>query len=146
MKKIVLGMTLFSSLLFCNDSWKNELDIHGVILKNNLSQETSKYFCEHKDKDSLAKEILEHLKKQDFAFYNSHKSAIDTLPMQLIKSTEKNGTRCPIGYTVTGNCGEWKCSKEIVQFNENSPAIKVNSGSMMQGASEIMPFVKTIRE
>lgn len=147
MKKIVLGITLLSSLLFCNDQWKNELDIHGGILNNNLSKETSKYFCEHTNKDSLANEILEHLKKQDLAFYNSHKSAIDSLPMQLIRSTEKNGTRCPVGYTVTGNCGDWKCSKEVVNsFNENPPAIRVNSGSMMQGASEIMPFVKTIKD
>lgn len=46
MKKIVLGITLLSSLLFCNDQWKNELDIHGGILNNNLSKETSKYFCD----------------------------------------------------------------------------------------------------
>lgn len=125
MKKIFLGLTLFSSLLFCNDKWKNELDIHGGILKNNLSKETSKYFCEHTNKDSLANEILENFKKQDLNFYNSHKSAIDILPMQLIKSTEKNDLSCPSGYVVTGSCGDWKCSNEVLKaFNENPPGIR----------------------
>lgn len=115
MKKIVLGITLFSSLLLCNDQWKNELDIHGGVLNNNLSKETSKYFCEHTNKDSLANEILEHFKKQDLGFYNSHKSAIDVLPMQLINGTEKSNLSCPSGYIATGSCGDWKCSKGPTQ-------------------------------
>lgn len=115
MKKIILGTTLISSLLLSNDQWKNELDIHGGILNNNLSKETSKYFCEHTNKDSLANEILEHFKKQDLGFYNSHKSSIDVLPMQLIKSTEKSNLSCPSGFIATGSCGDWKCSQQPTQ-------------------------------
>ena len=139
MKKIVLGITLLSSLLFCNDQWKNELDIHGGILNNSLSKETSKYFCEHTSKDSLANEILEHFKKQDLRFYNSHKSAIDVLPMQLIKSTEKSNLSCPSGYIATGSCGDWKCSKELVSLG-NPPAITTADHSMFEGAYKLMFF------
>ncbi|MFY4796849.1 hypothetical protein ACOTVS_10020 [Aliarcobacter butzleri] len=113
MKKIALGITFFSSLLLCSEDWKQELDIHGGILNNNLSKETSKYFCEYTKKDSLANEILEHFKNQDLSFYYSHKSEIDILPMQLIKSTEKSNLICPSGYIVTGSCGDWKCMKEV---------------------------------
>ncbi len=136
MKKIVLGMTLLSSLLLCNDQWKNELDIHKGVLNNNLSKETSKYFCEHTNKDSLANEILEHLKKQDLGFYNSHKSAIDVLPMQLIKSTEKSNLSCPSGFIATGSCGDWKCSKELVSLG-NPPAITTEDHSMLEGAMKV---------
>lgn len=139
MKKIVLGISLLSSLLLSNDQWKNELDIHGGILNNNLSQETKKYFCEHKDKNSLANEILENFKKQDLEFYNSHKSAIDVLPMQLIKSTEKSNLSCPSGYIATGSCGDWKCSKELVSLG-NPPAITNEDHSMLNGAMKLMFF------
>ncbi len=141
MKKIVLGISLLSSLLLSNDQWKNELDIHGGILNNNLSQETKKYFCEHTDKNSLANEILENFKKQDLGFYNSHKSSIDVLPMQLIKSTEKSNLSCPSGYITTGSCGDWKCSKEAAQaFNGNPPAITNEDHSMLNGAMKLMFF------
>lgn len=116
MKKIVFGITLLSSLLLCSDKWKKELDVHDSILNNNLSQETSKYFCEHENKDSLASEILEHFKKQDIEFYNSHNYAIDVLPMQLIKGTEKNSLNCQSGYAVTGSCGDWRCTKEVEDY------------------------------
>ena len=125
MKKIILGVSILTSLLISNDQWKNEIDIHEGVLNNNLSKETSKYFCEHTNKDSLSNEILEHLKKQDLGFYNSHKSSIDVLPMQLIKSTEKSNLSCPSGFIATGSCGDWKCSKDVAQnFNENPPGIR----------------------
>lgn len=139
MKKIVLGISLLSTLLLSNEQWKNELDIHGGILNNNLSQETKKYFCEHTDKNILSNEILENFKKQDLGFYNSHKSAIDVLPMQLINSTEKSSVNCQNGYIVTGSCGDWKCSKELVSLG-NPPAITNEDHSMLKGAMKLMFF------
>lgn len=69
------------------------------------------------------------------------------LVLVAIGSAVKSNLSCPSGYIATGYCGDWKCGKEIADsLNGNPPAIRVNSGSMMQGASEIMPFVKTIRE
>ena len=62
MKKIIFSTTILASFLLSNDQWKNELDIHGGILNNSLSAVTSKYFCEHENKENLAKEILEFFK------------------------------------------------------------------------------------
>lgn len=112
MKKIILGLTLFASLLFSYDKWKDELIIQKGVF-NMFSDETSKYFCEHKDKPALAKEILEHFKSQNINYYYSHKDAIDNLPMKLIESTEKNNYGCPPGYKVSGSCGHLTCFKEV---------------------------------
>lgn len=111
MKKIIFGLILASSFLLSNDQWKKELFIHGGVLNNDLSKETSKYFCEHPNKELLEKEILEFFKNQDPGFYERHKDLTDRLPMKLIKSSEADGHGCPEDFEATGSCGNWKCSR-----------------------------------
>ena len=109
MKKIIFSTTMLASFLLSNDQWKNEIDIHGGILNNSLSTVTSKYFCEHENKENLAKEILEFFKFQDEEFYKNNKYEIDRLPMQLINSTLKSNFECAQkDYVVAGSCGNWK--------------------------------------
>ena len=118
MKKIIFSTTMLASFLLSNDQWKNEIDIHGGILNNSLSAVTSKYFCEHENKENLAKEILEFFKFQDEEFYKNNKYEIDRLPMQLINSTIKSNFECAQkDYVVAGSCGNWKCIKKNEDTN-----------------------------
>lgn len=111
MKKVVLGLIVLSSLGFCNDNWKNELDVKKGIL-NSLSKETSKFFCEHENMEKLDIEMLEFFKKQDPIYYKANKEKVDALPELLIVSTLSQGQSCEEGFIVSGSCGEWVCIKE----------------------------------
>lgn len=110
MKKIVLGLIVLSSIGFCNDNWKKELDVHKGV-NNTFSKETSKFICEYQDMQKLDNEIFEYLKEQDIKYYNLNKELFLTLPELLIISTLKQGKTCEEGYEVTGSCGEWTCTK-----------------------------------
>lgn len=113
MRKMFFGIILLSNFLLGSEQWKNELFIQGGVLNNDLSNETSKYFCEHPNKEFLKNEILEFFIKQDPGFYNRHKELVDRLPMELIKKSEREGLGCSYDFEVTGSCGNWKCTKVL---------------------------------
>lgn len=121
-------------LINSDDSWKKELDIKKGIL-NKLSKNSEKFFCENSKSVHLKNEILETLKYQDMKYYEDHKNAIDNLPTQLINSTLKENTSCHNGYIVTGNCGNWKCSKAPSQ-DEIKKYVDVNCSKLEKNKNE----------
>lgn len=109
MKKAVFMLFLLLISVQADSSlWRNELDIHKGPM-NELSPETSKYFCETENSHELEKEMLEFFKNQDNTFYLQHKESIDRLPAQLINSTKKENAMCPNGWKPIGECGNIIC-------------------------------------
>lgn len=108
--KSIIIITFISNSLFSYDQWKNEINIYKLN-NQNLSIETKKYFCEHKNKKELQKEIFLFFKEQDLNFYIKHSQTIDYLPRNLIESTLKKNQNCgmPGKNTVIGSCGYWMC-------------------------------------
>jgi hypothetical protein len=108
--KSIILITFISNSLFSYDNWKNEINIYKLN-NQNLSIETKKYFCEHKNKKELQKEIFLFLKEQDLNFYVNHSLTIDYLPRKLIDSTLKKNQNCgnPRKNIIIGSCGNWVC-------------------------------------
>lgn len=141
MNKLVIGI-MFSVGLFAD----NFQAIGNDKIKTALEQESKKNGCDKLNRlnDESDTNFSERIRKcMIMSFLNSTNEILletkDSLPMQLIKSTEKSNLKCPSGYITTGSCGDWKCSKELVSLG-NQPAFSNEDHSMFEGAKKIMFF------